>query len=110
MKNTFKKGLILGGILALGAAVGFMTTKSGQEMSEELQKDLKALSKKLRKQLYTLEDVTKEHFDELVSVLVDEFAKDHALAVNAKNQLLAALDETWIEMEAAYQIEQENKA
>ena len=49
MENKFKKGLILGGLLAVAAAVGFAMTKEGQGLTEELHKDLKTLAKHLKK-------------------------------------------------------------
>ena len=75
MSHLFKKGLILGGLLAVGAAIGFAMSDDGQKLSEDVQKDLKTLAKQLKKRLHTLEDITKENFDELVSSVVEEFAK-----------------------------------
>lgn len=102
MENKFKKGLILGGLLAVGAAVGFAMTKGGQELTEEMQKDFKALSKHLKKSLHKLEDVTKENFDDLVATVVEEYAKKKELADNAKKALIAALQAEWHEMEKEY--------
>ena len=49
MENKFKKGMILGGLLAVAAAVGFVLTKDGRQLSEDLQGDLKDLAKQLKK-------------------------------------------------------------
>lgn len=102
MENKFRKGLLLGGLLAVGAAVGFAMTEQGQELTEELQKDLKTLAKKLKKNLHELEDVTKESFDELVSNVIEEYSKKKELALDAKKSLTAALQAKWHEMEAEY--------
>jgi hypothetical protein len=109
MKNTFKKGLILGGLLAVAAAIGFSMTKEGQELSEELQKDLKNLAKHLKKNLHGLEDVTKERFDKLVTTIVEEYAKKKKLAVEVKEKLTSALRSKWHEMEEEYRAEQDKK-
>lgn len=102
MQNKFKKGLILGGLLAVAAALGFAMSKEGQELTEELQKDLKALAKHLKKSLHKLEDVTKENFDELVVALVDQYAEKKELAIDAKKALTHALQAKWREMEEEY--------
>jgi len=109
MENKFKKGLILGGLLAVGAAVGFAMTKEGHELSEELQKDLKTLAKHLKKNLHELEDVTKENFDELVTTVVEEYAKKKELASDVKKMLVTALQSMWNEMEEEYLAEQKEE-
>lgn len=106
MDNKFKKGLILGGLLAAGAAIGFAMTDKGQELTEDLQKDLKDLSKRLKKNLHNLEDVTKEKFDELVASVVEQYAKKKELAIDAKDKLVNALKAKWHEMEKEYLEEQ----
>jgi len=102
MENKFKKGLILGGLLAAGAAIGFAMSKEGKELTEELQKDCKVLAKHLKKNLHTLEDVNKESFDALVATVVDEYTKKKELASDAKNALIVALQSKWHEMEEEY--------
>lgn len=108
MDNKFKKGLILGGILAAVATIGFAVTKEGQQLTEELQKDLKALAKHLKKDLNNLQDVTKEKFDELVTTIVDEYAEKKKMAGDAKKTLVTALQAKWHEMEKEYQAEKNN--
>lgn len=107
MENKFKKGLILGGLLVAGVAFGFAVSKEGQELSEEAQKYLKTLAKKLKKNLHKLEDVTKESFDDLVTTIVDEYVKEKELANNIQKELVTALQAMWQEMEAEYQAEKE---
>jgi gas vesicle protein len=109
MENKFKKGLILGGLLAVGAAVGFAISKDGQSLTEEMQKDLKALSKHLKKSLHRLEDVTKENFDDLVVTVVEEYAKNKEVADGTKKALIAALQAKWHEMEKEYLVEQDGE-
>lgn len=108
MANIFKKGLILGGLLAVGAAVGFAMSNEGQQLSEDVQKDLKMLTKQLKKRLHDLQDITEERYDELVSVVVDEFAKQHELAEEVKKTLTKALKSMWHEMEAIVLTEKED--
>lgn len=109
MENKFQKGLILGGLLAVAAAVGFAMSEKGQELTEELQKDLKTLAKDLKKKLHKMEDVTKESFDHLVTAIVEEYAKKKELAVEAKKSLIAALQAKWHEMEAESLVEKDEE-
>ena len=102
MDNTFKKGLILGGVLAVGTAIGLAMTKEGKQLSEDLQKDFKHLSKRLKKNLSQMQDVTKENFNELVTTVVDEYAEKKELALDAKKTLVSALQDKWHEMEEEY--------
>lgn len=102
MKNIFKKGLILGGLLSAGSAIGLVVSKGGSELTEELQKDLNALSKHLKKNLHQLQDINRESFNDLVKSAVEEYAKRKALASNTKATLIKALESKWHEMEEAY--------
>ena len=107
MQNKFKKGLILGGLLAVAAAVGFAISKKGQELTEELQKDLKTLAKHLQKNLNKLDDITKESFDKLATTVVEEYAKKKDMADDVKNTLIKELQAKWHEMETEYLAEKE---
>lgn len=102
MKNVLKKGLLLGELLAVGAAVGFAKSGEGQQFTEELQKDLKTLAKHLKNDLHELEDVTKEAFDDLVTAVVENYAKDRRIANDTKKTLVAALRANWTKAEKAY--------
>ncbi|MEK7524620.1 MAG: hypothetical protein AAB588_06370 [Patescibacteria group bacterium] len=102
MQNKFRKGLLLGGILTTLAIAGLAMTKVGTQLSEELQDDLKALTKKVKKQLADMEDITEEKYDELVSSVVSEYNKKRKLASDAQKSLTSALQEKWKEMEEAY--------
>lgn len=94
--------MILGGLLAIATVVGFVMSKEGQKLTEELQKHLKTLAKQVKKNLSKLEDVTKEHFDELVTTIVDEYDRNKQLGEEAKKTLTKALQQTWHEMEKEY--------
>lgn len=102
MENKFKKGLILGGLLAAVAALGFTMTKEVQQLTEDLQNDLKPLAKHLKKNLHKLHDVTKENFDELVIQVVEEYTSKKELASDTKKSLILALQAKWQEMEDEY--------
>ena len=54
MDNKFAKGLLIGGLLAAGAWVGLTSTKKGKQLTEDLQKDLKNITKELKKKLEDL--------------------------------------------------------
>lgn len=95
----FKKGLILGGLLAAGAVVGFLNSEDGKELAEEWQKDLKVLAKHLKNSLHKLKDVSKESFDELAAATVEEYAKNKEIANDVKETLVVALQAKWKEME-----------
>lgn len=109
MENKFKKGLILGGLLAVGAVIGFAVSKGGQDLSEELQKVLKILAKHLKKNLSNMEDVTKENFNELVNTVVEKYTKKKELAADAKELLIKALQAKWHEMEEEYLVEKDEE-
>lgn len=106
MKNKFKKGLILGGLLAAGAVIGFAMSKGGQKLTEKLQKDLKPLAKHLKINLHELQDITKESFNKLAAIVVEEYAKKKKLAINDKKSLITALQAKWQEMEEEYLADQ----
>lgn len=106
MKNKFKKGLILGGLLAVGSVVGFAMTRGGKKVTQELGEDVQTLTKNLKKNLGDLEDVTKKGFNAVVSSVVDEYAEKKGLAIKAKNSLLALLQGQWDELEKEYKAAQ----
>lgn len=109
MENKFRKGLILGGLLATAAAVGFAMSDEGHHLSAEAQKDLKHLARRLKKNLHRLEDVTKEKFDTAVTTVVEEYAEKKELAVDAKNALISALQAKWHDMTGEYHAEKEEE-
>lgn len=106
MENKFKKGLILGGLLGVASLVGLAIKKfRTQDLTEEMQSDLKDLSKKLKKKLSEMEDITKEEFTKMVNAVVDEYSNKKTMAEEAKNLLMAVLLDKWQEMEEAYKAE-----
>ncbi len=108
MENKFKKGIVLGSILAVaGIAFGLSRTKKGQELTEDMQKDLKALAKKLKKRLAKLEDISKEKYEEAVKMVTEEYAKKKEMALDTKEKLMDALKEKWSEAEEEYEDDDE---
>lgn len=99
MHNKFSKGLLLGGLLAAGAILGLTATKKGKKLTEDLQKDVKALMKELKTKLADYEDVTRENFNQLVTAAVDQYSATKKLAGDSKEVLQEALEEKWEEME-----------
>ncbi len=108
MKNKFKKGLILGGLLTVASVIGFAMAKGEKELSEEMQAELKMLSKKLQKKLGEMDDITKDSFNHLASVVVDEYAEKKALARDIKESFVSELQKKWNEMEEQYNNENNN--
>lgn len=109
MDNVFKKGLILGGILAAGAAVWLVMSKHGVALTADLKKDLEKLAKNVSKNLHRLKDVTKEDFDDLVVKIVDEYAETKELAIGIKDEFVSLLQSRWNDMEAEYMSDKEDK-
>jgi gas vesicle protein len=95
----FVKGLILGGLLATGAYVGLTQTKTGKQLSSDLQTAFKAITKELKSKLEDFEDLTKENFDEIVKAAVDQYSATKQLASDSKEILTEALEDTWGDME-----------
>lgn len=110
MGSKFKSGLLLSGLLAAGAAVGFALSKSGGTLTKELQADLKILTKNLKKNVDAMQDVTKENFHEVVEQVVEENAKKMKLASAAKKKLVVALQGMWEEVEQEQVIQTAKKA
>ncbi len=108
MENKFKKGLILGGLLTVASVIGYVMSKSGKELTEEMQTELKQLSKKLQKKLGEMDDITKDGFNKLVTLVVDEYAEKKKLAEDVKKTFVSELEKRWDDMEAEYN--EENKA
>jgi len=106
MKNKLKKGLILGGLLAAGAVLGFAMSRDGKKLTEKLQKDLKPLAKHLKTNLHQMQDITKGSFDKLTATVVEEYSKKKKLAINDKKALITALQAKWQEMEEEYLADQ----
>lgn len=102
MENKFKKGLILGGLLSIAAAVGIFMNKEGSTLSKDLQQNLKDLAKHLKKNLHQLEDITKESYDALVADVIEEFAMKKIIANDSKKSLTSSLQAMWKEMEIEY--------
>ncbi len=105
MENIFRKGLILGGLLALGTVAGLTLTKPGQELTAELQADFDVLLKTLQKKLYKLEHVTAESYKALVETVVEDFAAQKELVAESRLALTQKLQALWADMEQEYQAE-----
>ncbi len=94
--EKFKKGFVLGGLLAAAALIGLAAaTKQGQELGDELSEDLEKMLKKLRKKMEKLEEVTKDKYDEVVQSVVDEYAEKKQLADETKQKFLKAFERNW---------------
>ncbi len=99
MENKFRKGLILGGILAIATVIGIAMNKDWKEISEDLKEDFKLIAKNLKKSLNKLEDVTKEDFDKIANIVVEDYYKTKEITDDAKESIIYALNSKWNEME-----------
>lgn len=102
----FKKGIIIGGLLATAAALGYAMSKEGRELTKELKEDLKPLVRRLKKNINKLQDVTKEELDGLVDSLVDEYAKKKEISDDSKRTLVQTLKSRWYDMDKEYSREE----
>ncbi len=103
MENRFKKGLLLGALLAGVAVAGLLKTQAGQDLAEDLKEDAKKIGRKVKRRLADLEDVTRDKYDEIVEKVVEEYTKTKELAADAKKQLVGALRKKWDEVEKEYE-------
>ena len=97
--GNIKKGVVLGGILAAAAAIGFALSKEGKEMSKEMQEDAKALAADVKRELDLLEDVTKDAFDQIVSTAIEAYAKNKRLAEETKREFTSTLQKLWDDLD-----------
>lgn len=109
MKNKFKKGLILGSLLTIVSAIGFSIGKQEKELSEDLHIELKDLSKKLRKKLEEMDTISKESYNNLVSMLLDEYAEKKELTEDVRKLFTKQLQKKWTEMELNYKASNKKK-
>jgi uncharacterized protein YpuA (DUF1002 family) len=101
MENKFKKGFILGGLLATATLIGLAMTKTekGKEITKDLQERFKALSETVKERLAEMEDVTKETFETLVDNVVNEYQERKKIAEEERDSIVEALKGKWDEME-----------
>jgi ElaB/YqjD/DUF883 family membrane-anchored ribosome-binding protein len=99
MDNKFRKGVILGGLLATAALVGITITRKKTVLDKDLQADLKNLVKTVKKNLADMEDITRDKYNEIVEKAVAEYSKKRKMAKEAQMNLMEALQEKWDEME-----------
>lgn len=109
MENKFKKGLLLGGILGVASIIGYVVKKHGPEITEEIQDELKTISKKVKKKLMEMEDVSKEKFSEMVQQVTEEYGEKKHLPEKIKELVKTMVLEKWTEMEHAYKAEHEDE-
>jgi gas vesicle protein len=102
MENKFTKGLILGGVLMAAAVAIFATSKEGKELSKKLKEDVKQMSIHMKDNFGKLRDVSKEDFDELVTTLVDEYAKKKELGDESKKKIVNLLKSKWNEVKDGF--------
>lgn len=96
--GTFKKGLVLGGLL--GATLMWLNlSPKGKEMKAKIMEHVDALYNQLRESLKQLEGPTREMYDALVERAVEEYAAKKEMAVDMKNALVKELKRRWWNLE-----------
>jgi gas vesicle protein len=102
MENKFTKGLFLGGLLTAAAVVAFGMSKHGRECTKKIKEDLKPMAMNLKEKLEKLRDVAKEDFDELVAIIVEDYAKKKEIGNDSKMKIINALRSKWHEIKEEY--------
>jgi gas vesicle protein len=95
---TFKKGLLLGGLVG-GTIVGLLMTEKGRMLRRNLQTDIQELAKQIQARAKEFGDTTHEMYDELVDTAVDEYAKRKDMAVEMKDIVVRELKRKWWEFQ-----------
>lgn len=103
MENKFIKGLILGGFLVFAATVGFVISKEGRVCTKKIKENFKPVAKQIKENINRLHDVAKDDFDELVAVMVEDYAKKKELSDDYKKTLTSALKSKWDEVRIKFE-------
>jgi gas vesicle protein len=100
MNNDCAKGFIWGSLLTAvaGAVAFFALSKDGKELTGKLKEEVRQKSLDLKDKFGRLRTVTKEDFEELVTILVDEYAKKKELNEETKNRISRFLKAKWSEI------------
>ncbi len=92
--GTFKKGIVLGGLV--GAALMWLNaTPKGKELRSKILAHLEPLYNQLKESLMQLEGPTREMYDALVERAVEEYGNKKELAMDVKDQLARQLKKRW---------------
>lgn len=98
MENKYTKGLILGGLLIVAAAVAYGMSKEGRRLTKKIKDDFKPMAAHFKKNLGKLRDITKDDFDELVTNLVEEYAEKKDISNDSKKKIVNVLKSKWREI------------
>lgn len=98
MNSQLKKGLITGGIVG-GVLTGLFMSEKGKELRKEALTYAAELYKELEKKAEHLTELTQDKYNELVDMLVKEFAKKKEMAEDLKDQVVKRLKAQWEHLE-----------
>jgi gas vesicle protein len=96
--ENFKKGLLIGGLLA-GVLVAFGMSKKGKELREKVLEYSEDLYNEVRRRALEWGETTREAYDEIVGRVGEEFARRKGMALEMKNTLVERLKEKWDEFQ-----------
>lgn len=96
--QSFKKGLLLGGIVG-GTIVGLLMTEKGRMLRRNLQTDVHELFDQIQKRAREFGDTTQEMYDELVDTAVEEYSKRKDMALEMKDIIINELKRKWWEFQ-----------
>ncbi len=92
--STFKKGMLLGGLVG-GTIVGLLMTEKGRMLRRNLQSDILELSKQIQMRTKEFGDTTQEMYEELVDTAVEEYVKRKDMALEMKDIIIRELKRKW---------------
>ncbi len=101
MDNTFKKGLLVGGIVS-AVLLAFSQSKKGQELKERLKTNIEEVYGELEKKMQDLGESTKEVYDRAVEAVVTAYSEKKNLADDAKEYLSKELKDRWNDVQLFY--------
>ena len=90
--KTFLEGLAIGAVAGVVAGL-LLAPKSGQETRDEIQAELHEMKDEIVARLGTLEDFTREKYEEIVQAVLAEYAAAGKIPANQAEELEAQLRE-----------------
>jgi len=95
--GTFKKGLVLGGLLGAGL-MWLSTTKKGREVKDQMLDHAADVYLKVKEKAVAsgaLKELGKNQYVVMVKEYVDKYAIENGLAENVKNMITKIVSSQW---------------